>query len=52
MEKFNAYSSFKLMFELTAKSTCVPRIIEHPLRGGGFPGIDVGHDADVTDSVY
>jgi hypothetical protein len=22
-------------------------VIENPFRGGGFPGIDVGHDADV-----
>lgn len=27
------------------------RIEEHPLRGGRFASIDVGHDTDVTDIV-
>lgn len=53
MEKVTAYSSFNLViFELTSKSTCVARIIEHPLSGGGLPGIDVGHNANVTYSGY
>jgi len=28
-----------------------PRIIQNPLRGGGFTGIDMRSDADISDLV-
>ena len=28
-----------------------PRIVEHPLGGGGLAGVDVSHDANIADVI-